>query len=664
MKGMFVIICIGLIIFLLLPFLETQPPATTALQTATPQVSTANPLAAIAKRLFSLLPKKAERTRTFTAKNTFPNTAQEFFPNGENRFASQPGVLPVTTPNALAGTAQPAPEPTALDFGNATFQTDQGEWVLIRQTTPQHSDPGMHEVNVHENPYDRYVRQERANRFGPHAQQSQIPDSKWARFTRPIKEFFGIESASPVSAPLMAVRSDNGGLPYNGSSSARLTDRGQTVSGLGRVRVPFPDITPQQWAAMSPQEQQQVREHHALTQFADLLTGDSVAEEAAAISANAKYPNPQNEAEQQEKENYKRRLTEENKQKIREGLLQAMQAQAAASQPVDEVGNMLNCINSSLPSAGCSSEVDPETGHPLPPAPLSEDEIAAGQIKNAADFRAQTGFVLPQDLPITVVFGPTDPQTLAQLAHQPNDNPEVKRAAEILDFLYQAQDCANQDCFGVTNSPQRDQQMAQVMELNTAKLKEDPLGVYPPFEPKFVDYKVAQMQEQLEQSQADDETKQKMLDYAREDAKKQFHENAPHLVFYQGKQVGQMQRNSFAALDRNNPQADSSKATIIFVGNGNAAPQVAQYTGPYIVYHQDTLSNAQGVVEAGQQVNHSFSSTVNTAKEVSNEVLGQAAQGSAQTAVQGINRIIGQNNTQNKGLPGLLDAFGNRSGKK
>ena len=386
-----------------------------------------------------------------------------------------------------------------------------------------------------------------------------------------------------------------------------------------------------------------------------------MAEEAAAISANAKYPNPQTEAEKKQKEDYKNRLTEENKQKIREGLLAAMQENAANKEPSDEVGKLLNCMNSSLPSSNCSGEVDPDTGEPLPPAPLSEDEIADGQAQNAAEFQAKTGFVLPQDLPITVVFGPTDPQTLAQLAHQPNDNPEVKRAAEILDFLYQAQDCANQDCFGVTNSPQKDQQMTQVLELNTAKLKEDPLGVYPPFEPKFVDYKVAQMQEQLEQSQADDETKQKMLDYAREDAKKQFHENAPHLVFYQGKQVGQMQENTFAAMDRNNPEADPSKMTIIFVGDAQSAPKVAQYTGPYITYHQNEMSDAQDVPEAGKQVNDSVISNINTTTDVSHQILGDSVQNNTQSMVQNINRIIGQNNNSGKGLPGLLDAFRNKS---
>ena len=656
LKISFVAVCIAVIIFLLLPFLETQPPVTTSLQSTQPQITFSNPLAAIAKRLSALFTRRGEH------KNTLQSSAaaQEFLADNHARFAAPAqasGTSPATKQPALSDD-MPATSATDSDETGPSFKTDDGEWVLIRQVAPNTSEPGMHEINVHDNPYDRYVRQERANRLGARAAQPQIPDSKWARMIRPIKEFFGIESPRPVETARLYA---NAQPERNASSSSdKLTGLGHDSSLGTHLRVPFPDITPGQWLNMTPQEQQQERERRAITQFADLLTGNSVAEDAATISANAKYPNPQTEAEKQQKEEYKKRLTEENKQKIRDGLLAAMQENASHKQSVDEIGKLLNCTNSSLPSNNCSTELDPDTGHPLPPAPLSDDEIAAGQAQNAAEFLNKTGFVLPQNLPVTVVFAAPDPKTMAGLTDYTDDNPEVKRAAEVLDFLYQAQDCANQDCFGVTNSPQLDQQMTQVIALNTAQLKEDPLGIYAPLEPQFVDHKVSQMQEQLEQSQADEETKQKMLAYAREDAKKQFHENAPHLVFYQGKQVGQMQENTFAAMDRNNPNADPSKMTLIFVGD-SSAPQVAKYTGAYILYHKGTMSDAKDVPQAGQQVRDSFISNINTTTDVSHQILGDSVQGNAQSMVQGINRIIGQNNDSGKGLPGLLDAFRNKN---
>ncbi len=660
LKTSFIIVCIGLIIFLLLPFLETQPPATTSLHATQPQLVSSNPLAAIAKRLGALFGRKGEHKPSL---QPHPATAtQELLAGNKPRFAGQADETAFVAGKQpdLAETASVSS--TETDEMQPSFKTDDGEWVLIRQVAPHTSEPGMHEVNVHDNPYDRYVRQERANHVRPRPAPPQIPDSKWARLMRPIKEFFGMESPQPTQTARLAIASQSEGV--SSATSDKLAGQGHDSRTGLRTRVPFPDVTPQQWLRMTPQEQEQERQRHAMKEFADLLTGNQVAEDAAAISANAKYPNPQTEAEKKQKEAYQKRLTEENKQKIRDGLLAAMQENAANKESVDEIGNLLNCTNSSLPSRSCSTQVDPDTGHPLPPAPLSDDEIAAGQAKNTADFQTKTGFVLPQNLPITVVFGPTDPKTMAELTNYTDDNPEVKRAAELYDFLFKQQDCANQDCFWVTNSPQLDQQMTQVWALNTAQLKEDPLGVYPPLEPKFVDYKVAQMQEQLEKMDADEETQKKMLAYAREDAKKQFHENAPHLVAYKGEQITQMQHNSFAAIDRNNPQADPSQMTIIFVGNAKDAPKVSEYTGPYITYHRNTMSDAQNVPQGGEQVNDSLAANVNTTTDVSHQILGDAVQGNAQSTVQNINRIIGQNNDSGKGLSGLLDAFGNkRSGK-
>ena len=88
---------------------------------------------------------------------------------------------------------------------------------------------------------------------------------------------------------------------------------------------------------------------------------------------------------------------------------------------------------------------------------------------------------------------------------------------------------------------------------------------------------------------------------------------------------------------------------------------------PYILYHKGTMSDAKDAPQAGTQTNQSFIANVNTAKEISGEILEGSVQGNLQTTVQGINHLIDQNNQNGKGLPGLLNAFQKNapsSGKK
>ena len=174
----FVVLCIGIIIFLLLPFLETTAPKTSDLKTGQAQVVTENPLNVISKRLASLFRKEKNKKTLPGQANTHadPSTAQNYVPN---YIASNPQAA---ANSAAAGESSSkaldmSPKDYPFDYENAAFQTDDGEWVLVQQTAPQHSAPGMHEVNVHDNPYDRYVRQERAKNFGPQAPKQETASS-------------------------------------------------------------------------------------------------------------------------------------------------------------------------------------------------------------------------------------------------------------------------------------------------------------------------------------------------------------------------------------------------------------------------------------------------------------------------------------------------------
>ena len=117
-----------------------------------------------------------------------------------------------------------------------------------------------------------------------------------------------------------------------------------------------------------------------------------------------------------------------------------------------------------------------------------------------------------------------------------------------------------------------------------------------------------------------------------------------------------MQDNTIAALDPKNPQADTATMTIPFVGDAAATPKVAQVVGPYITYHQGSMSDANDMVESGRQVNKSLIKNVNTAKDISNTILDGAIQEHTQAMV---------NQLSSQGWSGMMNSIQQRlSGKK
>ncbi|MBO5911311.1 MAG: hypothetical protein J6Q05_03865, partial [Elusimicrobiaceae bacterium] len=353
-KIVFLAVCIGTFVFLLLPFLETTQPPEPAQLKAQPQVTTDNPLTAIANRLRTLFGGK-ERTKRY-----LPSASVSVSSKPNNELLASTLSAPQTDREIPSSLAEEQTRPIhvppteeSFDFGDAALQTDQGEWVLIRQTAPQSSQPGMHEVNVHDNPYDRYVKQERAQRALLAQPKQEIPDSKWARLIRPVKQFFGLDTPTPASpATLDVYREPNPHAQSLASAKdARLS--GSKYPSMGPVRLPWPDITPKEWALMTPEQRKREQERRSVAQFADLLSGERAAEQAAEIMADTKYPNPKNKQEEQAKEQYKKEMFEQNKEKIKNGILQVMQQNAQGKEPVDELLYVMGCKNNSLPSSVC-----------------------------------------------------------------------------------------------------------------------------------------------------------------------------------------------------------------------------------------------------------------------------------------------------------------------
>lgn len=185
-----------LVVFLTVPFLdrETSVTAQGGKRKAVPQIFTSNPLTALVNSIYAMLEKTGviSPRRPAARKGSAPQTQELLTYNNtatESRAAVDRGGASYLPPEASGGNG--GSFNARFDYGDASFQNENGDWVLVRQTQPEVSRRGMHEVNANDNAYDRYVNQERAARYTPtRGNRARVPDSKLASLFRPIKNLF------------------------------------------------------------------------------------------------------------------------------------------------------------------------------------------------------------------------------------------------------------------------------------------------------------------------------------------------------------------------------------------------------------------------------------------------------------------------------------------
>lgn len=638
-KIVFLVVCVAAFIFLLLPFLETTPPSTTSQLKTQPQVTTSNPLTALAKRLAHLWRRPEHNTHTLSAQR-IASPAQDRFGNAPLVIvrAAPQNDLTENNPRLQEGTSLSLPPSPDADYGEAAFLADDGQWVLVRQEAPQGGKPGMHEINVHENPYDRYVKQERARRVAPQEPKTEIPDSKWARLVRPVKKFFGLDEPTPVQTKPISIQQEND--RAHGLIAARNAEADIKNPSFGPARMPLPDITPQEWAAMTPFE----RERHQVAQFAELISGARGVEEAASILADAKYPHPKDQKEKDEKQAFQTGLSKEGKQRVKEGLLHIMQANAQGKEPVDELAYAMSCTNASLPSKSEACYV-PEDGHqPIPPA-TAPSVVEQEQNTNAATFYQATQHVLPKGLPLTPVLGPTTPETISSMSGPTQD---TQKTAEIYQFLYDQQGCATQTCYWIANSKQIDPQLKDAISMANAVLKPDPKSTYATYKDSFVRYKLEQLGDSVSQQQ---------LEQARQEAEKQFDENAVHYVPYTAQQVRDVQTQTLQAANPANSQGKATDITVFYVTDPTQAQQFATDIDSVIfAYGKTPLTEISSAVEAGRLITESAAQNVNNAKQIIQDVNRPQYQQSVRENIrQQLNEQSREQNRNGAGWKGIFE---------
>ncbi len=654
-KTVFFVGCVAAFIFLLLPFLETTPPPEPAQLKAQPQVATDNPLTALAQRFASLFGRRSERrTRAGNVPAQSARTTQE----AAELYTPMLAASGRQAAGAVAQSAQPVagvvelPAAKKLDFGDASIQTDNGEWVLVRQTAPAGSRPGMHEVNAHDNPYDRFIRQERAQHFQPQKRVREIPDSKWARFIRPIKQFFGLDQETPVSsAGLLASR------PGAGARSTQAADGLSYKTpkpGIGPARLGLPDISARQWMEMSiPQ-----RERYSVAQFNELITGTRAAEEAAEMMAEAKYPDAHTKKQKEDKERYKQEMFARNKQAIKQNILQQMDQLAQGKEPVDDLSNMMGCHNASLPAAADLCDPD-HAGEPAPATP--QEEIKIEQQKNAATFFERTKYYFPKDLPITPVLGPTDPETLANSSDL--SVPVIQKTLEVYDSLHKQQHCDTNTCYLVPNSTQMDPQLTDAITMTNGKLKPDPENLYPTFKDEFVRSKAEQFVKQQQEKGA--QVTKEQLRQLRKEAAQQYDNNAPHYIPYTAEQLKAVQTKSLAAVDYKAPTGNLQNVTALFVMDPALVSQVARDVDSVAIgYNLTPLPDAITPSPASEQFTGSIAQDVENAKAAKNDIIRQASQQYMHTKIHQSMNMPVAGGTASNAIAEELKGIGNQDRKK
>ena len=185
---------LDILFFLSLPFLDNNsaPAVGTDGKKATPQIFTSNPLSDLVQKVYNLFARNHSQNRAQQAP-LYAAANEEILPSEAQRYSADEKYL--------SSAASVSKTDATYDYGEAGIIGEDGEWILVRQTVPEAAQQGMHEISAKDSAYNKYVRQERAARYTgrPVKNGADIPDSKWARIWKPIKDFFTGPETDPLA---------------------------------------------------------------------------------------------------------------------------------------------------------------------------------------------------------------------------------------------------------------------------------------------------------------------------------------------------------------------------------------------------------------------------------------------------------------------------------
>ncbi|MBO4674771.1 MAG: hypothetical protein J5601_01615, partial [Elusimicrobiaceae bacterium] len=394
------VLCVAVTIFLLLPFFERSNSNTASLNVkAEPQIFTSNPLTALMNRLASLF------GRPIKEKPSTVLTNQQV----DQMFGTQvpsPQTAGVNPSSALQNSSQPSPEsssweqPTRVDMSDALVLNEEGNWVLARQVYPESSPQGMHEINIKDNPYDTYIRQQKAAQYNPALEQPGIStptsqsESYWHKLITPIKHFFGFDEAKAVTPGQFQQMAGAGSpnataLVTNPVNDANLNQSRANASG---EKISSPDFSLDASSWLSTPEgkiQQQMRDLYSR------LNPESFLEHAVDALANSKFKEPLTEKQRQQKEEFVKETKQNLSEKLKEWQRARMDKISTNRSIVEHFEGA--CYNKSLPNTqSCfRTEIIP---------PTDQEIVQNTQQTNQQNFQNITHMPLPH-IPFTPVLG-------------------------------------------------------------------------------------------------------------------------------------------------------------------------------------------------------------------------------------------------------------------
>ncbi len=519
--GKFVVImlCFAILFFLLLPFLE-DPAQVAAAQNkkATPQIFTSNPLSDLVRKVYAMFTKHAPKQyRAQSAQAPYNNDFLASAANAEDPlYAAAP--IDAATPAAeesVSSRRGAAYFPEAYDnYGNAGFINEEGEWVLVRQTAPEAGPRGMHDVNSTDSAYDKWLQLERAAKYNPSLRPTHtIPESKWARLFRPIKNLFGISDTTEAEQKAASPRA------FALASARNRRQSGNRYAGGNSARASLPNLP----GANLPSS---VNTGSGNINLADLLDPegfiDEVADglkEMAANNLDAKQRKDFNSMIDQQKEYHK--------QVMRQQLRQSIIADAQDQEPKELLDKTMLCTTgaSSLykqaPSS-CSLNTPFTPKEELDQLKeKGQEQALENQKKSLNELSSLAGIPLKQeDLQMVVILGKTqdfqnpiqgnrspfripDDATDEEIAQIEAENEKRQRQdqtlSEFYDYMIKQQGCDSQPCYWVATDAQEDPGLRFAIQSSGMEFKGDPLNINMRLNQGFSQEKANGSEEQAEQ---------------------------------------------------------------------------------------------------------------------------------------------------------------------
>ncbi len=495
----FLIICIcALLIFLLLPFLETQQPAAEQAKKASPQIFTSNPLTALVNRLASIFQTKEKRLQKQAALARAQAQAAQKALN--ELYADVPADVQARYSAQLAqneGTNTPN-SPSRFDYGDAALQDDQGNWVLVRQTVPQAAGRGMHEINATDDAYERYIRQERAARSTPGLDEPARPaDSALARILTPLKNLFGKNQTA--SAPLP--EGQNPTMLAQGRSEGLGGNQNKEVSSQpsAQKQPQMPDFTLAAIPASSAGR-------GAAAGTGGYYSGADLFNPMLTITRASDWilNNQDEDASDEEKKNNSQKLKaiiSKTREELSSKLTEQVQEEAGDAPSTDRLPSTIGCQGQSgsfyrddLSQCDLTPSITQD-----PSAWMNEEQQKKqnqlGKQQLTEKLNLPAGHPSLPDVNVLVVLGKTKNILPPDVEEDENDTPEAKQekqvVAKIYELMLEKQNCSKQECYWIPNKIQQYPNVRETLISAGVNSVEDPLNLYnkwvPELEEKLMD---------------------------------------------------------------------------------------------------------------------------------------------------------------------------------